>query len=119
MIAAHLWSMGQPITAAPQLRPPFCCLDLSARKSTNLSFVLRWGYTNNKSSFSPNKHRKNSTLHCCRCSNNSSASSALEWDWNRWNRHFSEIEQAESFASVLKVPSSFILLGSYFTLPNC
>ncbi|KAJ1384458.1 hypothetical protein SESBI_42525 [Sesbania bispinosa] len=47
--------------------------------------------------------RKNRTLphHCCRCTPNSNDTS-LSWDWNRWCRHFSEIEQAESFASVLK-----------------
>ncbi|KAF4372215.1 hypothetical protein F8388_002220 [Cannabis sativa] len=42
-------------------------------------------------------------LHC-RCTNSSTDcnGSSLEWDWNRWSRHFSETEQTESFASVLK-----------------
>ncbi|KAK7317188.1 hypothetical protein RJT34_01198 [Clitoria ternatea] len=44
---------------------------------------------------------RRSRHHCCRCSANSNTTS-LNWDWNRWCRHFSEIEQAESFASVLK-----------------
>ncbi|XP_034679756.1 protein EXECUTER 2, chloroplastic-like [Vitis riparia] len=45
---------------------------------------------------------------CCRCSNNPTIvnngnnNSSSGWDWNQWSRHFSEIEQVESFASVLK-----------------
>ncbi|KAK7411120.1 hypothetical protein VNO78_02532 [Psophocarpus tetragonolobus] len=45
--------------------------------------------------------RRNRHSHCCRCTLNSDHPS-LNWDWNRWCRHFSQIEQAENFASVLK-----------------
>ncbi|KAL8141975.1 hypothetical protein V2J09_015007 [Rumex salicifolius] len=50
-----------------------------------------------------------SSVLCCRCNLNggegaSAASevSGSDWDWNRWTRYFSEIEQAESYASILK-----------------
>lgn len=49
--------------------------------------------------------RRNRTPHFLRCTPNSTNdTSSLNWDWNRWCRHFDDIEQAESFASLLKVP---------------
>ncbi|KAL1333974.1 hypothetical protein HN51_062842 [Arachis hypogaea] len=38
----------------------------------------------------------------CRCVPSPSFSSLEDWDWNRWTRHFSQIEHAESFASLLQ-----------------
>ncbi|KAK1321802.1 hypothetical protein QJS10_CPA03g00409 [Acorus calamus] len=46
-----------------------------------------------RSSFS-RKPRKLSLSCRCSCGNG--------WDWGRWTRHFSEIDQAEKFSSVLK-----------------
>ncbi|XP_040987353.1 protein EXECUTER 2, chloroplastic [Juglans microcarpa x Juglans regia] len=101
----NAWGVGQAIPI-PQLRPPFfyCCSDFLSKKSkANLNFVLGWGCCSfqARNGVSSNKSRKTPGSRCL-CSNNSNRNSSLEWDWNRWNRHFSEIEQAESFASVLK-----------------
>ncbi|KAL6182418.1 hypothetical protein ACLB2K_043840 [Fragaria x ananassa] len=56
----------------------------------------------------PSSSSRNRRL-CCSCGESNGASSvdcaaesSLQWDWNQWSRHFNEIEQAESFASVLK-----------------
>ncbi|XP_073354182.1 protein EXECUTER 2, chloroplastic isoform X2 [Aegilops tauschii subsp. strangulata] len=39
----------------------------------------------------------------CRCTAASSpGASASAWDWTRWSRHFAEVDQAESYASVLR-----------------
>ncbi|KAF5734752.1 protein EXECUTER 2 chloroplastic [Tripterygium wilfordii] len=103
MIGVNAWGITQA-ASLPQLRP-FCCIDFLANKPNNLNFVLGLGCS--LPSLSPNKTRRNPSLGCL-CSGNQStpetttSSSCLDWDWNRWTRHFSEIEQAESFTSVLR-----------------
>ncbi|KAM6569945.1 hypothetical protein CsatB_017930 [Cannabis sativa] len=115
MAVANSWGVGQTMSVSP-FRPFSCSSDFSSNKSINnrLSFVLGWGCSfqakpqvsspsSSSSSSSSSKNRRTSSLHC-RCTNSSTDcnGSSLEWDWNRWSRHFSETEQAESFASVLK-----------------
>ncbi|MQL78522.1 hypothetical protein Taro_010953, partial [Colocasia esculenta] len=72
--------------------------DPAPRKEGN----LRWPAT-------ARDGRRRPTLSCCCCCCSSGggasvsiSSSCRDWDWNRWNRHFSEIDQAESLSSVLK-----------------
>ncbi|CAN0901160.1 Protein EXECUTER 2, chloroplastic [Linum grandiflorum] len=121
MAASNLWLVGgQPVTTAPQLTP-VCCLDSSIRKPTtgnNLALVsgIGWSRLLHHHSYSKLRTRKNLTnFRSCRCGGGSinvekkstndvcsSLYSSLDWDWSRWGRHFAEIEQAESFASVLK-----------------
>ncbi|XP_047053263.1 protein EXECUTER 2, chloroplastic [Lolium rigidum] len=40
-----------------------------------------------------------SSTTACRCTTASASPST--WDWTRWSRHFAEVDQAESYASVL------------------
>lgn len=113
-VANTSWVAGQAI---PMLQfSPFCCFDLSPKKSNDSKLIMNWGCSipnQPKLSITSTRNPRNSALFC-RCSGNgstsdsnsnsssSSSSSSLEWDWVRWNRYFSEMEQAESFASVLK-----------------
>ncbi|CAK9330204.1 unnamed protein product [Citrullus colocynthis] len=112
-VANTSWVAGQAI---PMLQfSPFCCFDLSPKKFNDSKLIMNWGcsiHNQPKLSITSTRNPRNSALFC-RCSGNgstsdcngnssSSSSSSLEWDWVRWNRYFSEMEQAESFASVLK-----------------
>ncbi|KAL8042030.1 hypothetical protein ABFX02_09G023500 [Erythranthe guttata] len=117
MVVANAWATGNSVVPPPQLRPSSSISispdTLKKKSSINLpyKFLIR--------------RRSNPTL-SCRCSSNfdeiknysdgdsnnitsySSSSAApclsasVDWDWNRWTRHFAEIEQAENYASVLK-----------------
>ena len=111
VVAANTLGVGQAISAT-QLRP-FCRLDVSYKKSISFSFHLGWGCpaVQSRLSIISRRSRKNCDYYC-RCvpatnnnnnDNENRDGSSLAWDWNRWSRHFSEIEQAESFTSVLKV----------------
>ncbi|CAI0549622.1 unnamed protein product [Linum tenue] len=116
MAGANLWlAGGQAVATAPQLKP-FCCLDSSSRKPINRSFGFVGLNTFLHHSSSMSRVRKNFTnLRSCHCGDDiinaesstfadvCSSYSSQDWDWNRWGRHFAEIEQAESFASVLKI----------------
>lgn len=119
MGVANAWATGHSVPV-PHITPPQSCVNSSKFVSLRrLNYLLGWSCSSLSRSPSCKIGSKvvRQQLLSCRCSGNESGGvsnanastsngfkdgSCLDWDWNRWNRHFSEIEQAESFSSVLK-----------------
>ncbi|KAK1363322.1 protein EXECUTER 2, chloroplastic [Heracleum sosnowskyi] len=116
MGVANAWATGHSVPV------PHITLPLNSKKILSLrklNYLLGWSCSSLSRSPSCKIGSRvvRQQLLSCRCSGNESGGvsngnvstsngykdgSCLDWDWNRWNRHFSEIEQAESFSSVLK-----------------
>ncbi|KAK9073518.1 hypothetical protein SSX86_007842 [Deinandra increscens subsp. villosa] len=97
-IANAYWAIGTSVPNIPQTRPPFSSsfdLSASAKRTYNLKFI----------SGSSNCLKSSPIDTGCRCSSNGTSSdhaTSLDWDWNRWTRHFSEIELSERSVSLLQ-----------------
>ncbi|KAI4341402.1 hypothetical protein MLD38_026131 [Melastoma candidum] len=107
------WVTGQAVPLSqPKHVLPFlpAALDCSAPKKSSAGRVdcFQLGSRGGNMPASGSRGRRRSPALVCSCGKGvgvgaeASGGSCSEWDWNRWNRHFAEIEQAESFASVLK-----------------
>lgn len=103
MSLTNSWAAAAPPPPGPLLRPPK--LEPSSGELRFLSLAAP----------SPRRpalrrNRGPPALSCQRgdfASNNTTSGGGggicSDWDWNRWNQHFSETDQAESFSSLLKV----------------
>uniref|UniRef100_A0A7N0TZX6 Uncharacterized protein n=1 Tax=Kalanchoe fedtschenkoi TaxID=63787 RepID=A0A7N0TZX6_KALFE len=113
MAMSNAWGAAQAVTIA-QFHHSIC----SHNKSLDLNSLVfdRSRSWRLRCKFSPSSRlrhdnvasrRRSSRSYFCRCGSQEAAvgqrgSDCSNWDWNRWNRHFEEVEQAENLASVLK-----------------
>ncbi|KAE9587398.1 hypothetical protein Lalb_Chr23g0273211 [Lupinus albus] len=100
VVVANIWGVSQYIsTTRTQLRTHSTSFDFHQNKlSTLLLGTCGYHPFRTKLSIFTKRNRN----HCFGCSANTNTHTSLNWDWNRWCRHFFEIEEADTLSSVLK-----------------
>ncbi|CAL9100753.1 unnamed protein product [Musa textilis] len=102
MSMTNSWAAAAPPPPGPLLRPP-----KHEPSSRELHFLSLAASSPRRPAL--RRNRGPPALFCQRgdfASNNTTSGGGggicSDWDWNRWNQHFSETDQAESFSSLLK-----------------
>ncbi|ESQ34105.1 hypothetical protein EUTSA_v10007043mg [Eutrema salsugineum] len=108
MATTHPCVIGQRISVPKFhifLNPKSPNHELSINKRTN--FCVSVGLSHSFASPTTTRNPKKASLTCLRnCAavdGPETSSSDDKWDWDRWNRHFSEIEEIDSLVSLLKL----------------
>nr|VDC97720.1 unnamed protein product [Brassica oleracea] len=108
MASTHPCLVGQRISV-PQFhllfnsKPPNHELSTNKRSNFCVSIGLPHSFASPLSTRNPKKSPLTCLRNCAAVGGPETNSSEDKWDWDRWSRHFSEIEETDGVVSLLKV----------------
>ncbi|XP_013629958.1 PREDICTED: protein EXECUTER 2, chloroplastic [Brassica oleracea var. oleracea] len=108
MASTHPCLVGQRISV-PQFhllfnsKPPNHELSTNKRSNFCVSIGLPHSFASPLSTRNPKKSPLTCLRNCAAVDGPETSSSEDKWDWDRWSRHFSEIEETDGVVSLLKV----------------
>ncbi|WZZ45758.1 protein EXECUTER 2, chloroplastic [Brassica napus] len=108
MATTHPCLVGQRISV-PQFhllfnsKPPNHELSTNKRSNFCVSIGLPHSFASPLSTRNPKKSPLTCLRNCAAVDGPETSSSEDKWDWDRWSRHFSEIEETDGVVSLLKV----------------